>query len=251
MEKILPNNVFFNELASDYDAMISFEKAVENKKNHLKNFLTSEMKSVADIGCGSGVDSIALASLGFKVAAFDPSAEMLKYAKSNAGRMNVKVEFQNYSADNIPKEFDEKFDLIVSLGNTFANIPKEKFVESLKRCYNILRPNGQLLIQILNYEKILADKHRIVNITEGNDKYFLRFYDFLDEHIVFNILTFSKVKPPDNKLISTKVYPHSAENFISGLEIAGFNSFQFYSNLELAAFSKEKSKDLIILTSKN
>jgi len=67
MEKNLPNKIFYDQLASDYDAMISFDKAVENKKANLKNIITSEMKSAADIGCGSGVDSNALASLGLKL----------------------------------------------------------------------------------------------------------------------------------------------------------------------------------------
>jgi ubiquinone/menaquinone biosynthesis C-methylase UbiE len=250
MEKILPNEVFYDELASDYDDMISFKKAVEKKKNLLKNFVTDEMKSAADIGCGSGVDSISLSSLGLKVTAFDPSTEMLKIAKANSERMNVKIEFHNYSAENIPNEFDEKFDLVISLGNTFANIPKERFLKSLKRCYDILKPNGQLLIQVLNYEKIVAYKQRIVSITEGADKYFIRFYDFLDEHIIFNILTFNKTEPAQNKLISSKIYPHSRENFESGLERAGFNSVQFYSDFQLAPYNKEQAKDLLVVASK-
>ncbi len=131
MEKNLPNKVFYDELASDYDDMISFEKAVEIKKKLLKNFVTDKMKSAADIGCGSGVDSISLPSLGLKVTAFDLSTEMLKVAEANSKRMKVKVEFQNYAADIIPKEFDEKFDLVISLGNTFANIPEENFVDSM------------------------------------------------------------------------------------------------------------------------
>lgn len=247
MEKILPNNIFYDELASDYDSMISFEKAIKNKKKLLKNFVTDKMKSAADIGCGSGVDSIALASLGLKLTAFDPSSEMLKAAKANAARNKAEVDFQNYTADNIPKAFDEKFDLVVSLGNTFANIPVENFVDSLKRCWEILRPNGQLLIQVLNYEKIFAEKQRIVNITEASDKYFIRFYDFLEEHILFNILTFNKEKPSDNKLISTKVYSYSSKNFESGLKGAGFNSVQFYSDFQLSPFKVEQSKDLVIL----
>jgi len=251
MEKILPNNIFYDDLAADYDNMISFEKAVENKKKLLKNFITAEMKSAADIGCGSGVDSIALASSGLKVTSFDPSTEMLELAKINAFKKNVKVDFHNYATKNIPNEFDERFDLVVSLGNTFANIPVENFVDSLKRCCEILIPNGQLLIQVLNYEKIIADKQRIVNITQAADKYFIRFYDFLDEHIIFNILTFNKEKPSDNKLISTKVYPYLVKNFESGLEGAGFNSVQFSSNFQLTPFNNDQSKDLVVLAFKN
>ena len=151
MKNILPNKAFYDELASDYDDMISFENAVEKKKKLLKNFLTSEMKSAADIGCGSGVDSIALSLSGLKVTAFDHSSEMLKIAEANAARMNAKIELHNYSADNIPVEFNSQFDLVVSLGNTFANISKDKFIDSLKTCQDLLKPKGQLLIQVLNY----------------------------------------------------------------------------------------------------
>ena len=251
MEKILPNKVFYDELASDYDNMISFEKAVENKKKLLKNFVTAEMKSAADIGCGSGVDSIALASLGLKVTAFDPSVEMLKASKANAEKANVEIDFQNCPADNIPGEFDKKFDLVVSLGNTFANIPVENFVDSLKRCCEILKPNGQLLIQVLNYEKILLEKQRIVNITEAADKYFIRFYDFLNEQILFNILIFNKANPSESKLISTKIYPYSSVNFKSELKKAGFSSIQFSSDFQLTPFKNDQSKDLVVLAFKN
>jgi ubiquinone/menaquinone biosynthesis C-methylase UbiE len=246
MGNILSNKAFYDELSSDYDAMISFEKAVENKKKLLKNFVIDEMKSAADIGCGSGVDSISLSSLGLKVIAFDPSSEMLKIATANAKRINVKVEFHNYTADNIPAEFNNQFDLVVSLGNTFANISQNKFTDSIKGCHNLLKPKGQLIIQVLNYHKLNAEKQRIVNITEGTNNYFIRFYDFLEEHILFNILTFSKTDPAQNKIISTKIYPHTQENFIFGLETAGFNAFQFYSNFELSSFNREQSKDLIV-----
>jgi glycine/sarcosine N-methyltransferase len=251
MEKILPNNIFYDELASDYDAMISFDKAVENKKAHLKKLITPEMKSAADIGCGSGVDSIALASLALNVTAFDPSVEMLKASKANAERMNVEINFRNCTADNIPGEFDRKFDLVVSLGNTFANIPEENFYASLKMCYDILKPNGQLLIQVLNYEKILNEKKRIVNITKAGDNYFIRFYDFAIEHIVFNILYFSKSNPSNQRLISTKIYPHSIKNFESGLKEAGFRSIQFYSNMGLLPFTSNLTADLVIRSQKN
>ena len=251
IKNILPNNAFYDELASDYDDMISFEKAVEKKKKLFKNFLTSEMKSAADIGCGSGVDSIALSLSGLKVTAFDPSSEMLKIAKANTARTNSKVEFHNYTADNIPTEFNSQFDLVVSLGNTFANISKDKFNDSIKTCQDLLKPKGQILLQVLNYEKIISENQRIVNITEGKDNYFIRFYDFLDEYILFNILTFSKTDPAQNKIISTKIYPHTLENFMSGLEIAGFNEFQFYSNFELSSYNKEQSKDLVVRAFKN
>ena len=226
--------------------MITFKRAVENKKKLFKNFIKPEMKYAADLGCGSGVDSIALALLGLKVTAFDPSDKMLEVAQENIEKAKAKVTLHNQSADSISNDFDDQFDLVVSLGNTFANIGKEQLVKSLQRCKQILKPQGILLIQILNYGKILSEKQRIVNITEGVDKYFIRFYDFIGNEVIFNILTFDKSNPSDQKLISTIVNPYSQADFDTALKKAGFISSQFYSNLDLEEFDKLQSKDLII-----
>jgi len=246
MKNLFPNYSFYDELAFDYDEMISFDKAIDKKKFLLENFINSDTNTAADIGCGSGVDSIALSLTGLKVVAFDPSSEMLKVAVSNSKRMNVKPDFHNSTADKIPKEFDNNFDLVLSLGNTFANISNDKLQKSIQRCFDILKPNGQLIIQILNYKQILADKQRIVNITEGKDKFFIRFYDFNDEQIVFNILIFSKSNISEYKLSSAEIYPHNAEFFESGLTISGFNNIHFYGDLKLSEFIPSQSKDLII-----
>ncbi|MCW9065319.1 MAG: class I SAM-dependent methyltransferase [Ignavibacteriaceae bacterium] len=251
MENILSNSVFFDELASEYDQMITFEKAVENKKKLFKNFIQPGMKYAADLGCGSGVDSIALALNRLKVTAFDPSNEMLKEVQKNTDKFNVKVDFHNFAADSIPDSFNEKFDLVVSLGNTFANIPRENFDSSLNKCFDILKPDGQLIIQVLNYEKILIEKKRIVNITEGVNKYFIRFYDFADNEIIFNILVFNKEQPAEQKLISTKLFPHTQNEFNNALKKLEFNKVEYFTDLEFTIFNKELSKDLIIRTIKD
>jgi glycine/sarcosine N-methyltransferase len=246
MAKLLSNNIFYDELAFNYDEMISFDKAVERKKGLFKNFITAGMTKVADLGCGSGVDSIALASLGLIVTAFDPSEEMLEVAKENAEREKVRVTFHNNSIDSISEDFDNQFDLVVSLGNTFANIEREQLLKSLQRTKEILKPQGIILIQILNYEKILSEKQRIVNITKGVDKYFIRFYDFVGDEVIFNILIFKKEKPSEHKLISTKLFPHTRDDFDAILKKLEFSEVEYFSEFELATFHKEQSKDLII-----
>ena len=124
--------------------------------------------------------------------------------------------------------------------------PKKNFSASLKRCYEILKPGVQLVIQILNYHKILLEKQRIVNITEGEKGYFIRFYDFNGDELVFNVLSFVKSNLLDNKIISTKLDPHLIKDFQAGLKMVGFSKFQFYSDLKLTSFDEKFSKDLLI-----
>ncbi|PIQ08494.1 MAG: hypothetical protein COW71_11410, partial [Ignavibacteriales bacterium CG18_big_fil_WC_8_21_14_2_50_31_20] len=63
----ISNKNFYNDVSEYYDNMINFKQSLENKTANLKGFLSPEIKNAADIGCGSGIDSIALASLGLEV----------------------------------------------------------------------------------------------------------------------------------------------------------------------------------------
>ena len=250
MNQIISNSEFYNEIASDFDYMISFDSAVESKRKLLEKFIDEKTKLAADIGCGSGVDSIALSKLGLNVVAFDPSDEMLKIASVNSERMKVKIKFKNYEADKIPKDFNNKFDLVVSLGNTFANISEDKLSASLQRCYDILKPNSSLLIQVLNYDKILKQKERIINITECLNKIFIRFYDFEEGETIFNILSFSKVDFSKRKLTSTKIYPHSQKDFKTTLNNCGFGNTNFFGDLQLSKYIPTQSSNLVISAKK-
>jgi len=247
---MLDNKDFYNSIAAEYDEMISFVESVVKKKKSLANLLKPGMKKAMDLGCGTGVDSVALASFGVEVTSVDPSTKMLRTAEINAKNTNVKLSFLNSSIDNLPENFNNKFDLAIALGNTFANISREKYAASIKRCFEILKEEGILVIQTLNYEKIISEKKRIVNIKEGEKNYFIRFYDFVGNDIIFNILSFTKSNPDNNKLISTPVFSYSRDDFSRELKSCGFKSINFYSDFEFREFDKTISKDLIIVAEK-
>ena len=113
-----------------------------------------------------------------------------------------------------------------------------------------MREEGELHIQILNYEKILLDKKRIVSITSSEEKYFVRYYDFNENNIVFNILQFDKTNPANHQLISTKIFPYSAEDFTHALKKAGFKTTKYHGSFNFTPFDPQTSNDLIITTVK-
>jgi ubiquinone/menaquinone biosynthesis C-methylase UbiE len=246
MNNTLDNNEFFNLIASDYDEMVSFAQSVEKKKEAFKGIIKPWMQTAADLGCGTGADSVALASLDLEVTGFDPSPEMIRVANENAKKEKLDIAFQISSIHSIPESLTNKFDMVVSLGNTFANVDRKFFSSSVKKCSELLKPSGVLVIQVLNYEKILSEEKRIVNIREGKESYFIRFYDFIDNEITFNILIFKKEKPSEHKLISTKLFPHTRDDFYNILKKMEFSKVEYFSEFELATFHKEQSKDLII-----
>jgi ubiquinone/menaquinone biosynthesis C-methylase UbiE len=246
MNEIIDNKEFFNQVAEFYDLMIPFEEVVERKKKILEKIIAPGKKFAADLGCGTGTDSIALAKLGMKVSGFDPSLEMVNRARKNAETANELVSIYNHSISEIPPDFNSKFDLLISFGNTFANIHNEDLSDSLKRCYELLRREGKLFIQVLNYQKIVSEGERIVNITGIGANFFVRFYDFEKEHIVFNLLKVNKSKLLDYSLISTEIFPHLKDDFEASLAGVDFKTIEFYGDMQLHPFDREKSKDLIV-----
>jgi len=243
---MLNNQEFFDELSVQYDSMIPFEKAIERKKESFINLLKDSNKTIADIGCGTGSDSLALAGIGYDVTSFDPSAQMLNKARINAKSSGLDFDSYQFGVSQIPDEFNGKYDVVISFGNSFANIPTDEFESSVCKCFSLLREKGELYIQILNYEKILLEKKRIVSITTSEEKYFVRFYDFSENQIVFNILQFDKAKPANHQLISTRIYPYSTDDFTMALKKAGFKSINYHGSFNFTPFDPKTSNDLII-----
>lgn len=242
----MDNETFFDSISNYYDGMIDFDSSLRNKQNLLSSFVVSDMGCAADLGCGTGVDSIAISRLGLNVTSFDQSNEMIKQAKLNAGKYNESIEFINSPIHKIPEHYGKSFDFIISLGNTFANIPVNLLSESFRKVRLILKPRGRFLIQILNYDLLLQKQERIVNITENAEYLFVRFYDYLNEHINFNLLQINKDNLKENKLLTTKIYPHTKSLITKSLHNSGFPEIELFGSLKKDPFRIDESKNLIV-----
>ena len=244
----MKNKNFYNDLSFFYDEMISFSDIIKKRTHELKNFISYKYRDAADIGCGTGNDSVALAMNGLNVTGFDPSNGMIKQARINTEGFNVKLVVSG--AEKIPTKFNNKFDIAISLGNSLANIEKKNISLSIKRIYSILKKNGLLIIQILNYTAVLKNNKRIVNITEKENNQFIRFYDFHKDNIIFNILKIDKTNLKNYDLLSTTLYPYKKEFLLKILKSAGFHQIKWYSDFNDNEFIPLKSKDLILTARK-
>lgn len=243
---MLTNQKFFDTVSESYDNMILFSEAVKRKKIYLKEFINSETQSVADFGCGTGVDSIALYQLGINVTAFDISKGMIDKAIQNAEKEESEINYINKSITEITYEYFDKYDFVISLGNSLCNLDEQQLSLSFNIIKNMLRKNGSILIQILNYIPILENKERIINITSSDNFNFVRFYDFKEDYLQFNILKYSIQNPNDNQIISTKIYPHKYTYITNILKQSGFRKIKIYGGLSKSSFTESKSKDLVI-----
>jgi len=241
---------FYNHVSDFYESMINFENNLLLRTHAYKDIFPVAGK-IADIGCGIGVDSIALALSGHKVKSFDVSPKMIEAAKANAAKYKVKIDAKVSSFNSIPKEDDNKFNGVVSVGNTIAHLTSNELSSAIKRIYKLLKPGGKIFLHILNYDLIIRESKRINNITNRDGKIIIRFYDFGKDDIDFNILSFPVEAPKEFSIVKTKHYPHSKNEIKLYLANAGFSKIEFMQNFAGEKFVLKTSKDLFVSAIKN
>ncbi|MBI5403322.1 MAG: class I SAM-dependent methyltransferase [Ignavibacteriae bacterium] len=242
---------FFNSVSGFFDNMTDAKKIIAMRSEALKKFIPEGAKFAADLGCGTGSDSISLALNGLKVTGFDISDKMIEKAKANSIRYGVNSVFMNYSIDKIPSAYLSGFNVAVSLGNSMALVNDKLLNKSINKIYKILKPGGVFVMQILNYNVIKKSGSRIVNITENPPNVYVRFYDVFGMPMNFNILRFKKDDMKDYELLTTKLYPYDRKFLIEIMKSGGFKKIETYSDLNKGKFNNEKSKDLVLIAYKN
>jgi glycine/sarcosine N-methyltransferase len=245
--------VFYDLLSSNYDQMTGFF----NRFNKEQSFFISLIKqynirTALDAGCGTGFHALLLSQSGVDITAIDISDEMLRTLKRHAREMNQEIKTRNCRFTDLRKELDTTFDAVFCMGNSLAHILTQK---ELRKCidnfHEILNPNGILVLQLLNYDRILKMKERIISVKEIGRKLFIRFYDFLPKNIVFNILTVEKnTDAPNHHLQSIELRPIRPKELVATLRQSGFTSLHLYGNIRLDKFSPATSTDLIIIATK-
>lgn len=136
---------------------------LENIEKYLK-----KGDKVLDIGCGSGILSIASKLLGAKtVIGTDIDEDAIEISSENAEKNNAKIKF--LKSDNL-KEIKVEADLIVS------NIVAEILIDLLGEFKSHLKNNGILILsgiiaekKDLVYENLLKNNFEIVEIKEKNE----------------------------------------------------------------------------------
>jgi ubiquinone/menaquinone biosynthesis C-methylase UbiE len=245
----------FFDIASDfYDEMLNPNNLISSGEKRISKIIEGEdITTAADLGCGSGNDTIALAMNNIRATGFDNSPQMIKIAKEKALKQGLDVEFVCSALNQIDPEYHDKFDLAISFGNTFSNIKPLQIPDTLEKVNLILKKGKKFYLQVLNYKNFIMKKQvEILNVTKGSDNIFVRFNEvnIRDNTIGFNILKIPVNNPNGYSLIKTKLYPYPASYLKRVLELSGFTNIQVYQDLDRNRFNSNKSRDILIISEK-
>lgn len=112
------------------------------KSNVLKGF------KILDVGCGAGILSEALASLGADVVGLDPSEDLIATAKEHiADQEHLKLEYRCELIEDHAAVNKEKYDAVIASEVVEHVVDKKPF---LKSCVEALKPGGSMFVTTLN-----------------------------------------------------------------------------------------------------
>ncbi|MBI9036158.1 MAG: class I SAM-dependent methyltransferase [Bacteroidales bacterium] len=232
---------FYDSISKYYDLIFPLnEKQVDFVLKQTGDDASSGL--LLDIGCGTGNLGGALAKHFKQITAIDLDGEMLALARAKYNTSNL--EFTEGSMLELESHYKaESFDVVCCFGNTLVHLQDERQIRDfIRQANDLLRPGGKLLIQIINYDRILDQNidHLATIKNEG-----VRFernysYDKVNHKIMFN--TILSKEGTDMRIENTiPLLPIRPAELNEILEIAGFKQIEMFGNFASAAFGKDSA----------
>ena len=111
--------------------------------------------NVLDVGCGYGRHAMELAARGFHVVGLDLSTPLLVRGGEEAHRRGLTINFVR--GDMRELDFENQFDAAYCLFSTFGYFDDETNKKTLQNIGRALKPQGKMLIEILNRDYVIQD----------------------------------------------------------------------------------------------
>jgi glycine/sarcosine N-methyltransferase len=141
---------------------------------------------VLDLACGTGSHALELARLGYRVTGVDLDEAMIGLARAKAAaapRAETRPEFRVLDMREAGRRLEPGFGLVYCIGNSLVHLENERAIGSLLAdCRGLLEPGGLLVVQILNYDRIVS-RHLVelpTLVCEDPRLSFVRRYDYAE-----------------------------------------------------------------------
>jgi len=111
---------------------------------------TIQVKTILDVGCGTGRHYVPLVKSGYKVAGMDQSQSMLDVLREKTSTAGLEAHIARKDMREI--NFADEFDAIICMNTALQYLlTDEDILLTLKAFYRTLKPGGVVIIDIMNF----------------------------------------------------------------------------------------------------
>jgi SAM-dependent methyltransferase len=175
---VVTDQVFRREYADQYDLLYTdkdYEAESDLLEEVFRRYGQGPVKTILDLGCGTGNHAIPLARRGYQVTGVDRSAEMLAHAREKAavlqlpeaGAMPIFVQGDMRSVD-LGQQFDAVLMMFAVLGYQLAN---DDVLAALRTVRRHLIPGGLFICDVWYGPAVLSirpsERVKVIPTTDG------------------------------------------------------------------------------------
>jgi SAM-dependent methyltransferase len=174
-------------LAEHYSWMRGdFEPLVEQTVAQLQSLSIPRGPGRAlDLGCGSGIQTMALARLNYEVVAVDFSPMLLRELADRAGGLPIRTVEADLTQLRAAVDLGEGFDVIVCMGDTLTHLPTFQSVEHmLNESAAALRPGGAIVLEFRDLSAELTGADRWIPVRLEADRLMITFLEYLETRVM-------------------------------------------------------------------
>lgn len=238
----------YEEISKYYDYIFPTGKA---QVNFLSKLIGDTPKDILDIACGTGGYSLELAKQGNKVTAIDLDDNMVEELKTKALESNLNINGLTGNMLELNYILNSQYDFAFCIGNSLVHLDGEKEIEIfLKGVKAILKKDGKLAIQIINYDRVLSQNVASLPTIE-NAEVGLKFERIYRYDKDANKVFFKTILEVDGKELENEIplYPLLSHELIRLLHEAGYREIKLYGDFKESEFQKDDSYALVVVAS--
>lgn len=237
---------FYQQIAPYYHHIFKLNQALVN---FIKAFTPNKDALIVDVGCGIGTLSFEMAKVYPNVIGIDIDAEMIRVAAERKEHEHSSVSFIQGGMLEVTHLFKPKsVDTLLCFGNTLPHLNTLEAVSLFfKQARTVLKDEGRFLIQLVNYNSILANNIKSLPQIENEVIRFERKYRFNNNAQKIDFNTRLTVKA-DNSIInnSIELLAILQKDVETTLLTCGFEHVQCFGNFSKEPYNPLESSALII-----
>lgn len=232
---------FYSDFAHYYDQIFPVSQdTIDLFKQTFK-----ENGKLLDLGCGAGGYALAMAKLGYFVDGIDYDPSMIKIANQ---KNNPSLRLSFKQGDMLDIDIFDAYDGIYCIGNTLVHLDSEQAVfEVLGKLYDGLKPGGTLVLQIVNYDRILSMNIKNLPTLKADNLEFVRDYHFNGTKIEFITTLKTNEGIYQN---SVDLLPLRQNDLFKMMTQIGFYEVRSFGRFDLSPFEHDQSFLLVMKGSK-
>ncbi|KAA3656744.1 MAG: SAM-dependent methyltransferase, partial [Calditrichaeota bacterium] len=139
---------------------------------------------------------------------------------------------------------------LVCFGNTLAHLASlHEMNDFLQQAHSLLRPNGHIFLQIVNFNRILDQGIHSLPLIDNDHVRFERFYAHRNSQNLIDFRTILTVKSNNIKIENvTALYPLQRDELEGLLQKTGFQNIRFFGTFAKNTWTNTRMATIVEAT---